>query len=740
MLNGDLGPVFANIPDGEVSPFKSRLRDEIQASPHGVETYKKLLIEPYPATADQLRALLHSNRTDPRHPVLVRAGPGSGKTTVLTRRYLLLLLRGISPERILCATFTRRAAGEMLERIRCRLADLAPLESSSPQIDRFRELIADGRHWVATFHANCHSLLRNGFADRGPVIDRLGGQYDESFQLIGRERRVSIIDEIMDTLSDGGHFHTRSVLNQLNDWRLNLISPVEAGNQPETDLDIIAVKVYRQFNERKREEGLLDFYDLIYHIGQLIRSDPDFREAVCQHFQFTLVDEFQDTNPAQQLIVSKLADSDGRLFAVGDPNQAIYGWRGASSEMINNFRQYYPEATVVSVSRNFRSTMFITFLANEIIDGFDGERAELEPAPGEDGELRHGRSPGLFVADTAEEESEFIQYYVEKLVEDDGYNYADIAILVRLNDQKDQLKRVLQSSSVPVVELGTSQFFRNPLTKSYLAGLRCLRDLYDIRHGPERDETTIPDHWCEWSLGPLGPFEGKKPGLYDDIEGVGELCSREADPDVDARSMELFRRCLKHMKGIVDDLHAGLMLSECTDALSNLYFVDNRRLDRRCFRRCLEWTGDNVRREGIGGIDQLLTKATLQRHDPQFSVGDEQNGVILSTIHGVKGMEFPVVLMPGLEESWLPHASPGTGRVSNIDEERRLFFVGVTRAEDELMFSYSRHRTIDDRRVSRSPSRFLDDIPDEYLDIRRKQLNWFQWAVEKLRSLFSNHR
>jgi len=533
----------------------------------------QLLSEPYPLTNQQTEALLHNQ---PERPVLVHAGPGSGKTTVMVRRYILLLLKGWNVPEILSVTFTHRAAGEMRSRVKRQIESIVESSETDGVLNRCLENLRKGNHWITTFHSAASRILKLDIGDRNKaLITECRGDYDRQFEILNRDRQLELIREVLESNFSSESVSPNRILRKVNQWRTLLITPESAREESQKDIDTIASIVYERIQEWKRQEGLLDFHDLVFKLGTLMRKRSDVRNDLAQQFKAVLIDEFQDTNPAQQRLVNHLVRSDVHLFAVGDEKQAIFSWRGADPDGMRQFSTYFPEAKIFELKTNFRSKTYLIYAASELFVTSDGEQEyAMKPRSSKDGD--HGEKPGLFEARSEQEEHRFIQFYIENKTDCEQYEYSDIAILTRLNRHRIAIRNQLRQSSIPVVEVGNSDFFDHQTTRVVLAALDCLCDVYRIKFKSGTDILN-GNHWSKWATGTAGPLEDSHKVFQERSFDLGELVlnqssNNEIFSDLSYRYQRRISECLVIYRGLAQKLHDGELFSDHLDTFLGLFF------------------------------------------------------------------------------------------------------------------------------------------------------------------------
>lgn len=640
-------------------------------------------------------------------PLLVLAGAGSGKTAVITYRIAHLLETGVSADAICAVTFTNKAAAEMRSRIAALLNN--------------REIAK--RLTIGTFHALGLQILRTernalGLA-RGFAI------YDQADQL-------GAVREAMRSVHDGDRrYDAKAIQTRISLAKNAFIGPEEYEGNPADDYDAITASVYPRYQDALRACAAFDFDDLIVEPTRLWDRDPAIRAKWSSRFQYVMVDEFQDTNRAQVRMVQTLVERHSNLCVVGDDDQSIYSWRGADPTNILTFAQLFKGAKVVKLEQNYRSTNAILAAANEVIANNNNRHGKTLWSKLGNGELiTHA------VAATAEDEAKWLAREIRTL-HDGGRRWNDVAVLYRSNIQAKVLEEELRQHDVPYVMYGGQQFFERKEVKDVIAYLRVAvspRDELSLRrvlNYPARgigaatvEKLVAAAHSSRHTLWDTlasivdGDSEAlvsenrlgaAKPALADFVAAVRRVAAAvQAGHDLVAATRQLIEDI-----ALYDDLRAAsASLSAAQRRIDNVMSL----LDS------LQRFTDKGR--GPDRLADYLRQLTLDTSDDKHDDGDK---VILTTLHGAKGLEFPVCFIIGLEEELLPHArtlNPQATDVTDpdhatdISEERRLCYVGITRAQRKLYLTRACTRISRGRVMPRTPSRFLLEIPDELLEIR----------------------
>jgi DNA helicase-2/ATP-dependent DNA helicase PcrA len=626
-------------------------------------------------------------------PILVLAGAGSGKTRVITYRIAHLLAQGI-PARAICAvTFTNKAAAEMRERIAALLKD----KKTASELT------------IGTFHALGLSILKTERKALG--LPRGFAIYDQSDQL-------GAVREAMRALHDGDRrYDVKAVLTRISLAKNAFISPDEYEGNPADEYDEITRHVYPKYQEGLRACAAFDFDDLIVEPVRLWRRDDDAGRRWAERFHYVMVDEFQDTNRAQLEMVRHLVSLHGNLCVVGDDDQSIYSWRGADPTNILRFAELFPGAKIVKLEQNYRSTTTILAAANEVIANNTkrhGKKLWTQSPAGE--VITHA------VAPNAEEEAKWLAREIRQL-RSDGRKWSDIAVLYRSNLQAKVVEEELRAAEVPYVMYGGQQFFERKEVKDVIAYLRIAlnpRDELAVRRvinypGRGVGATTVEKlvtaaqarHATLWDVVASAEVAGAaRAGLEKFTAAVSRLRT-SLDNGVDA---------VNATRALIEDIALYDDLRDASPSLS----AAQRRIDN-----VEGLLGTLSRAHGTDKLSTLLHHLSLDSKEDERDDSGEK--VVLTTLHGAKGLEFPVCFMIGLEEELLPHARTlnpqatdpsDPDHATDVSEERRLCYVGITRAQRKLYLTRACTRVSRGRSMQRTPSRFLLEIPDELLEIR----------------------
>lgn len=632
-------------------------------------------------------------------PLLVLAGAGSGKTRVITHRMALLLERGVSARDILAVTFTNKAAGEMRERV-------AGLVRDKKTVDEIT---------IGTFHALGLQILRQ---------ERKALGFPRGFAIYDASDQLGCVREILRTIhNDDRRYDVKAILSRISLAKNAFVSPEDYAVREGDDYDEITAEVYPRYEESLRAFAAVDFDDLIVAVVRLFDSDDEVRQRWAGRFGYVMVDEYQDTNRAQLLLVKHLVARHHNLCVVGDDDQSIYAWRGADPTNILQFERMFEGAHVVKLEQNYRSTPNILRAANSVIANNTNRHDKALWSDKETG-------PPIVsaVAEMPDQEAEFVCQEINRLHNEHGTRHGAMAVLYRSNIQTRLLEEHLREHEVPYVMYGGQQFFERKEVKDVIAYLRVAlsaRDEISLRRVVNYPSRGIGPTTLErlaryshqrnvtlWTaLTRADGIDDLKPSAIaaasEFTAAVSGLKASLATDGVERATRELIERI-----GLYDDLRAA----------SPSGTVAQRRIDNvEALLRSLARFAE--RKKGLDGLADHLRRLSLDSSDDgKQEAGDK---VVLTTLHGAKGLEFPVVFLIGMEEEILPHARTlmpqatdvnDPDHAADISEERRLAYVGITRAQRRLYLTRSRLRAARGKKHERTPSRFLLEIPEELLD------------------------
>ena len=633
----------------------------------------------------QRDAVLHTDG-----PLLILAGAGSGKTRVLTHRIAYLIEElGVNPWNILAITFTNKAAGEMRQRV----DNLVGFGSESI--------------WVSTFHSMCVRILRR-------FIDRLG--YDSRFTIYDTDDQKTLMKAVCKKVDiDTKQFKERMLLSVISSAKNEMILPEEFELNAGGDFAQLKIaKVYREYEAQLKANNALDFDDLLVKTVQLLQTQPDVRENYQERFRYIMVDEYQDTNTVQFKLVSLLAGKYRNLCVVGDDDQSIYKFRGANIRNILDFEKEYPDANVIKLEQNYRSTGNILNTANGVISNNKGRKDKtLWTANGE------GEKIGLRQFDTAYDEAEFIAEDIKKEVRD-GASYNDNAVLYRTNAQSRLLEEKFIAMNIPYKIVGGINFYARREIKDILAYLKTVDNGQDdlsvrrIINVPKRGIGLTTINRIQEAADERGISFYEALLAPEMIPGVGRSASK----------LDSFTALIEYFKGQAEK-------ESLTDLLNEI-------LDMTGYTQNLEADDEIDAESRLQNIEELLNKAAAYEEDCEDrdekatlsgfleevalvadidSLEEDQDYVVLMTLHSAKGLEFPHVYLAGMEDGLFPSYMTITGDdPEELEEERRLCYVGITRAEQKLTLTCARKRMVRGETQYNRISRFVSEIPQELLD------------------------
>lgn len=621
-------------------------------------------------------------------PLLIMAGAGSGKTRVLTHRIAYLIAtRKAPPWAILAITFTNKAAREMQDRVSRLVGG------------------AEGRDiWVSTFHSMCVKILRRD-------IERIG--FTSNFSILDSTDQLSVIRNCMKDMNiDTKKFEPKAVQSMISTAKNELITPQQYEQKIGDYFEGIVAKVYTKYQQRLRSNNSLDFDDLIMKTIELFKDVPDVLDFYQKKFQYIHVDEYQDTNRAQYMLCRMLADKHHRICVVGDSDQSIYRWRGADITNILNFEKDYPEASTILLEQNYRSTSTILNAANGVIGLNSGRKAKkLWTDKGDGDKIK------VYHADSEHDEGYFITSEIQESVKK-GKGYRDHAILYRTNAQSRVIEEILIKSDIPYQIVGGIKFYDRKEIKDLLAYLRLLSNLDDdislmrIINVPKRGigDTTV---------GKLAAEAAQRgTSIYRVLETVDDLgfTGRTRNALVEFFDMIAALHQMVEFLSVTELTEKLLEMTHYRLELQNENTLESRsRLENidEFLSVTMEFENKNEDKTLVSFLTDLALIADIDSmNDNQDAEKPNDDAVVLMTMHSAKGLEFPVVFIVGMEEGVFPHSRAFLDN-EELEEERRLAYVGITRAEERLFLSCAQMRTLFGRTTANPPSRFLQEIPEE---------------------------
>lgn len=618
-------------------------------------------------------------------PLLILAGAGSGKTKVLTVRIAHLLAQGVNPYEILAITFTNKAAKEMKSRVESLVGDVA------------------NRIWLSTFHSFCAKFLRF-------EIDKFLG-YNSNFTIYDTSDSQAVIKSALKALNlDDKYYPVGAMIAAISDAKNKLLFASDFRKQARDFYQQKVADVYEYYERELRKNNALDFDDLLLVAVKLLQSNAAVLDKYSHRFRYVMIDEYQDTNHAQYVLAKLLASHWKNIAVVGDADQSIYAWRGADIQNILDFEKDYPNCTSIKLEQNYRSTKIILDAANAVIDNNEGRpEKNLWTDKIEGAKIQH------FTAQSEHEEAAFIGDTITKKHDIHDVPYGDMAILYRTNAQSRVLEEALIKQALPYTMVGGTKFYDRKEIKDVLAYLRVLYNPFDdlsllrIINVPKRSigATTVAklqDYAREkgtslfMTLTQLHLIDSIKGKTKEKLEEFGILIFTLVSEMEDKTVLDI-------LESILDRTGYLAQLEESTDP------QDQARAEN--IGELLSVAKDFQDTNPSGTVEDFLEQVALVNDVDSFE--QEEAKVTLMTLHAAKGLEFPIVFLCGLEEGLFPH-SRTLMNPEEIEEERRLAYVGITRAEKELYISNATTRTVFGRTSSYLPSRFIDEIPEELVD------------------------
>ena len=615
-------------------------------------------------------------------PLLILAGAGSGKTKVLTVRIAHLLAQGVNPYEILAITFTNKAAKEMKSRVEGLVGDVA------------------NRIWLSTFHSFCAKFLRF-------ELDNFLG-YNSNFTIYDTSDSQAVIKAALKALNlDDKYYPVGAMIAAISDAKNKLLFASDFRKQARDFYQQKVADVYEYYERELRKNNALDFDDLLLVAVKLLQSNEALLDKYSKRFRYVMIDEYQDTNHAQYLLAKLLASHWKNIAVVGDADQSIYAWRGADIQNILDFEKDYPNCTSIKLEQNYRSTKIILDAANAVIENNEGRpKKNLWTDKTEGAKIQH------FTAQSEHEEAAFIGDTIAKKHDIHGVPYGDMAILYRTNAQSRVLEEALIKRALPYIMVGGIKFYDRKEIKDVLAYLRVLYNPFDdlsllrIINVPKRSigATTVAKLQDYARANGTSLFMTlTQLHLVDSIKGKTKEKLEEFGILIFTLVAEMEdRTVLDILESILDRTGYLAQLEESTDP------QDQARAEN--IGELLSVAKDFQDTNPSGTVEDFLEQVALVNDVDSFE--QEESKVTLMTLHAAKGLEFPIVFLGGLEEGLFPH-SRTLMNPEEVEEERRLAYVGITRAEKELYISNATTRTVFGRTSSYLPSRFIDEIPEE---------------------------
>jgi DNA helicase-2/ATP-dependent DNA helicase PcrA len=620
-------------------------------------------------------------------PLLVVAGAGSGKTRVLTYRVAHLINAcGVKPNEILAITFTNKAAGEMRERLENLLGPVA------------RTI------WILTFHAACGRILRR-------EVQRLG--YRSNFTIYDQADQVRLTKQVLEELEkDPKRFVPRGIHAQISAAKNQLVTPAEYAERVASFYDQTVAETYDLYQRRLFASNAVDFDDLLMLTVQVLERFPEARERWQKAFRYVLVDEYQDTNHAQYRLLQLLAEKHRNVCAVGDPDQSIYAFRGADIRNILEFERDFGETKTVALEQNYRSTNTILQAANAVI----AHNRERKPK-NLWSELGEGEPVRALEVEDEHAEARFVAAEIAALVEE-GFSGSEVAVFYRTNAQSRVLEDVLVRQGIAYQVIGGPRFYERAEVKDVIGYLQAIDNPYDavslqrIANRPRRG---------------IGDASLARLQAHADAYGISlwEALGQAEEAGISAAPL----RAVQQLHGLLQSLMAGALDMDVPDVLERVLersgYLDSLRAERT-----IEAQGRMENLQELVGVAQEYQHTApepslsgflqeISLYSDQDAIRGEQSLVTLMTLHNAKGLEFRAVFMIGMEEGIFPHAR--SIEEQGLEEERRLAYVGMTRAQERLVLTHASARSLYGSRSYNLPSRFLDELPETHVERSRLQ-------------------
>lgn len=627
-------------------------------------------------------------------PLLIMAGAGSGKTRVLTHRMAYLIdEKGVSPRNILAITFTNKAAREMKDRV----GRLVGPEGNGM--------------WVSTFHSMCVRILRRD-------IDKIG--YSSNFVIIDSSDQLSAMKQILKNLNiDPKQYDPRAMINQISNAKNELITPEKFEENVGNYYERQVAQIYHAYQKMLRRNQALDFDDLIMETIHLFKRVPEVLQYYQRRFQYIHVDEYQDTNEAQYYLVKQLASRFQNLCVVGDSDQSIYRWRGANIANILSFEKDYPSAKVTFLEQNYRSSKLILQAANKVIQHNTGRKDKKLWTDNPDGEKLT-----LYKGATERAEALYVTEKIQDMLVGGTYAPKDVAVLYRTNAQSRAIEDMLMKASMPYQIIGGLKFYDRKEIKDLIAYLRLITN-------PDDDLSfervvNVPKR----GIGAASVEKLRQHAMRQDLslfQAAGEVeqtgISKRA-----ANSLFAFRQMMTDLIQQQDFLTATDMVEQLLERTGYETMLENEKtIEAQSRMENIEEfktvTKDFEKTAGedktlVGFLTDLALVADIDSVDEEDL--DQLEKITLMTLHSAKGLEFPVVFLIGMEENIFPHSRSMMDE-EEMEEERRLAYVGITRAEEKLFLTHANMRTLYGRTNLNPMSRFIEEIPQEVLDGMEEQ-------------------
>lgn len=629
-------------------------------------------------------------------PVLILAGAGSGKTKTLTHRLAYLMHeKGVAPHHILAVTFTNKASQEMRERIVHLLERMSGNSHFQPKLPH-----------IGTFHNICAKILRQD-------IEILG--YGKNFNIADDQDQLSLMKKVMKAQNiNAEQINPRSILSAISKAKTDLLDEEQFASQAGSYYEEQVAKAYREYQQELRRANALDFDDLIFLTVRLLRDFPSILEKYQNLFRYIMVDEYQDTNHSQYMLVTLLAKKHRNLFVIGDDYQSIYGWRQADIRNILDFEKDYPEAVIITLDRNYRSTQIILDAAGSVIARNENQRHKKMWT-----ETTEGEMITIFSARDEQEEAEYVTKEITRLATDFGRPMSDFAVLYRTNAQSRMMEEAFLRATLAYRVVGGIKFYQRKEIKDIVAYLRLTKNTRDdlalerIINEPKRS---------------IGKATFGKWSEYAREQGSGLF---EAGMSITAEKSGLREVKIKAIRAFCELLRG---FHESVESSKSLCHLIERILKESGYLKSLDdkTSEGEARQENVKELfsvakkyDEYETAEALELFLEEVSLASDtdtidrdQPSVHLMTIHSSKGLEFPVIFVIGLEEGIFPH-SRSAFSPAELEEERRLMYVALTRAKEKIYLLFADQRTIFGSTQINPPSRFVAEIPDHLVTEER---------------------
>lgn len=638
-------------------------------------------------------------------PLLILAGAGSGKTRVLIHRIAYLIFeKKVDPNNILALTFTNKAADEMKK----RLADL---------------IGPDGRKvWTSTFHSMCVRILRK-------EIQNL--EYNQNFVIYDSQDQLTVVKNILKERNlDEKKHPPKQIIDKISNYKNQLIGPGESSKFALSYFDEIVTDIYKEYQTKLFNFSALDFDDLIMLLVRLFREKPEILDKYQERFKYILVDEYQDTNKAQYELIKLLASKYKNIAVVGDDDQSIYQWRGADITNILEFEKDYADAKVIKLEENYRSTKTIIAAAN-IVVAKNAQRKDKTLTTDKD----QGDKIYYYPAYDEVEEANFVSNKIEDIKTNENKKYKDFAVLCRVTSQFRAIEEGFIRKGLPYKILGGQKFYERKEIKDLIAYLRLV-----VNSGDEislRRVINSPKRGIgEGSWEKLAAY-----ALKEDIT-VYESMDFTEEAEISKRTSEAIKNFKKMMDNFKELTKTETVTDLTTTMLEDTGYNEDLRKDNTAesetrlenLQEFLTVTSDYDQGNPGGNLSHFLSETALVSDTDSYQEDDD--AVVMMTIHSSKGLEFPNVFITGLEENIFPHSrSLNSGDESDLEEERRLCYVAITRAEEKLFITRAWRRKMFGRDSYNQPSRFISEIPQDLIhtdESKEKQVNMNQDSIPKM--------